>query len=399
MANEADEEGDQALALKERPVRADVAPVRKRDRIETPRPEREPDEGGGDRGGGDAKPRSRWPLIALIAAVVAAAIAGTIWWWLTRDLVSTDDAYTDGRAVLVAPRVAGPVTRLAVDDNQFVHAGDLLVEIDPRDFQAARDQAAGQLAAAVARLADAAAALDKARVSYPAQLAQAQGQLAQARGQLFLAQAEYRRQHGIDRAATSQQNVDQSTAGLQQAQGQVAQAEAQVRTAALVDQNVAQAEAQVAQLRGEVDQARAQLAQAEFNLGYTRVVAPQDGWVTKRTIETGDYVQPGQSILALVTPQLWITANFKETQLARMRPGQAVDIAVDAYPDLKLKGHVESVQLGSGSKFSAFPPENATGNFVKIVQRVPVKIVVDQGLDPARPLPLGISVEPTVTLK
>jgi membrane fusion protein (multidrug efflux system) len=128
-------------------------------------------------------------------------------------------------------------------------------------------------------------------------------------------------------------------------------------------------------------------------------VAPQDGWVTKRNVERGNFAQSGQSILALVTPERWVTANFKETQLDRMRPGQKVSIEVDAYPSRTLEGHVDSVQLGSGSRFSAFPAENATGNFVKIVQRVPVKIVIDQGLDPKLPLPLGISVVPTVTLK
>ncbi len=136
-----------------------------------------------------------------------------------------------------------------------------------------------------------------------------------------------------------------------------------------------------------------------MNLSFTRITAPQDGWVTRRNVEQGNYLQPGGQIMALVTPDLWVTANFKETQLARMRAGQRVGIEVDAYPKLDLKGHVDSVQLGSGSKFSAFPAENATGNFVKIVQRVPVKIVIDSGLDPNQPLPLGLSVTPTVYFK
>jgi membrane fusion protein (multidrug efflux system) len=141
------------------------------------------------------------------------------------------------------------------------------------------------------------------------------------------------------------------------------------------------------------------LEQAQINLGYTRVVAPQDGWVTKRNVEVGDFLQSGQQIMALVVPEVWVTANFKETALARMRPDQRVKISVDAYPQLKLRGHVDSVQLGLGSRFTAFPPENASGNFVKIVQRVPVKIIIDSGLDPQTPLPLGVSVEPTVLLK
>ena len=127
-------------------------------------------------------------------------------------------------------------------------------------------------------------------------------------------------------------------------------------------------------------------------------MAPQDGWITKRNVEQGNYVQAGQSILSIVTPDIWVTANFKESQLDRMRPGQPVDIGIDAYPHLKLTGHVDSIQLGSGSRFTAFPAENATGNFVKIVQRVPVKIAIDHGLDPDLPLPLGVSAVPTVQL-
>ena len=346
-----------------------------------------------------AHPRKRWPLIALAVAVLLAVIGGTIWWYLTKDQESTDDAYTDGRAVMIAPHVAGYVTVLAVNDNQRVHKGDLLVEIERRDYVAARDQAAGQLAAMQAQLQSAQIALDKARTTYPAQLAQAQGQLLQARGQAFQAEREYRRQHAIDREATSQQSIDASTASQQIAQGQVQQAEAQVRQAETVQDDIAQAAAQVEQLQGQVQQAQANLDQAEINLGYTRITAPQDGWITKRNVELGNYVAPGQQLFAIVSPERWVTANFKEGQLKRMRAGQKVAIEVDAYPDMKLEGHVDSIQQGSGTKFTAFPPENATGNFVKVVQRVPVKIVIDSGLDPDRPLPLGLSVVPTVSLK
>ncbi len=351
--------------------------------------------------GKDEKPkqRSRWPLVILIIAIVIAIIAGTIYWFLTKDEASTDDAFIDGRAIMVAPQVSGPVMQLAVNDNQFVHRGDVLIEIDPRPFQASYDQAQGQVAATEAQLANAKVALEKARVTAPAALLQAQGQLAQAEGQMFQAKAEYERQHKVERAATTQQDVDRATAGLRQAEGGVQQAQAQVDQASLVQQNIQQAEAETRQLEGQLKQSRASLAQAALNLGYARVAAPQDGWVTRRNVEVGDVVQTGSPILALVSPEVWITANYKESQLDRMRQGQKVDISVDAYPSLKLKGHVDSIQLGSGSRFSAFPAENATGNFVKIVQRMPVKIVIDSGLDPNLPLPLGASVEPTVTLK
>ena len=351
---------------------------------------------------GDEAPKkkgSKIPLIILAIVVVLGAIGAVIWWFLHRNQTDTDDAYTDGRVVMMASQVNGYVTVLAVNDNQFVHRGDLLVQIDARPFEAARDQAKGELAGAEAQLSGARIALDKAKTTFPAQLAQAQGQLAQAQGTFYNAQTDFKRQHAVERGATTQQNVDQSTATLKTAQGQIQAAQAQVDIAKLIPQDVEQAAAQVAQLEGQVLQMRAKLATADVNLGFTRVTAPQDGWVTRRNVEQGNFLQPGQQILALVTPDVWVTANFKETQLARMHRGQEVDLVVDAYPNLKLKGHIDSVQLGSGSKFSAFPAENATGNFVKIVQRIPVKIVIDSGLDQDQPLPLGASVTPTVFFK
>ncbi|MEA2778737.1 MAG: rane fusion protein multidrug efflux system [Rhodospirillaceae bacterium] len=355
--------------------------------------------GRNDGSGNRRERRARWPLIILILFVVVAAIAALTYWYLTRDQESTDDAFTDGRAIAVAAHVSGYLTLLAVDDNQFVRQGDLLLQIEPKDYIAMRDQAAGQLAAAEAQLDDARLALDMASTIYPAQLVQARGQLEEAEGQLFQAQREYRRQHSVDRAATSQQSVDASTASLRIAQGREQQAKAQVVQAELVDQNIARAATRVKALAGQSEQARGALEQAEINLGYTRIAAPQDGWITKRSVERGNFLQAGVQLFAIVTPEVWITANFKETQLDRMRPGQRVRIDVDAYPDLHLEGHVDGIQLGSGSKFTAFPPENATGNFVKIVQRVPVKIRIDKGLKPDLPLPLGISVEPTVMLR
>jgi len=172
-----------------------------------------------------------------------------------------------------------------------------------------------------------------------------------------------------------------------------------VELATPVQPNIGQSGAQVKQISGTMLQAEAAMKQAQLNLGWCVVQAPQDGWVTKRNVEMGTYVQQGVELMSLVSPEVWITANFKEGQLARMRPGQKVAISVDAYPQLHLQGHVDSLQLGTGSKFTAFPPENATGNFVKIVQRLPVKIVIDSGLDPNLPLPLGLSADPTVTVQ
>lgn len=346
----------------------------------------------------DQKPKKKkiLPRIIFILVLVVIAIAAFFYWWSNRNLIDTDDAYTDGRAVTIAPRVSGQVTELYVNDNQYLKKGQPIVQLDPRDYQAAVDKAAGQLAQDQGQLHAAEIALDKARITYPADLLEAQGNLQMAQSNLLNAQQSYRRQHSVPRAATTQQQVDQATAGVGQAEGQLKQAQGQVQAAGLVQQNIETAEAQVEQLKGLVKNAQAQLDQAKLNLSYTILRAPQDGWVTKRNVEVGYYLSAGQSIMSLVAPEVWITANFKETQLARMRPGQAVDISVDAYPSLHLTGHVGSVQMGSGSRFSAFPAENATGNFVKIVQRLPVKIIIDHGLDPKLPLPLGLSVEPTV---
>ena len=346
-----------------------------------------------------AKKASPWVKVIGAGVVLLAVAGGAYYHFSTQDSESTDDAYTDGRALTISPKVAGYVTELLVDDNQPVKAGQVLARIDPRDYIVARDNARANLIVSKAQEESAKLNAEIARKNFPARLLQAQGQLLQAQGQLFQAQTDYKRQHAITREATSQQSVDQSTAALQQAQGQVAAAQAAVQQAEPVQQNIGTADQQIAQIGGQGKQAQISLEQAELNLSYTTITAPQDGWITKRNIEVGNYLQVGATIFSIVTPQVWITANFKESQLNHMRPGQKVAIAVDAYPGLKLEGHVDSVQLGSGSKFTAFPPENATGNFVKIVQRVPVKLVIDRGMDPALPLPLGLSVVPTVTLK
>jgi membrane fusion protein, multidrug efflux system len=338
---------------------------------------------------------AKWVLLLI---VLAAAAASVFYWYATKDEVATDDAYTDGHAITVAPQVSGNVVALDITDNQRVKAGQELLQIDPRAYIAARDQARGSLQVAEAQLADARIALESAKIDYPAKLAAAQAQLESAKAMQFKAAADAKRQRSLPKQATMQQDVDSADAALRSADAQVDQAQAAVRQAELVPQFISEAEAKVHQLEAQVALARAQLEQAELNLSWTKVTAPQDGWITKRNVEQGNYVQAGQAVLSLVTPDIWVTANFKESQLDRMRAGQQVDIDVDAYPNLHLKGHVDSFQLGSGSRFTAFPPENATGNFVKIVQRVPVKIVVDSGLDPNLPLPLGISVEPTVRL-
>ena len=352
----------------------------------------------------DAQERTRkksspWVKIIGAIVVVLAIAGGTYYYFATAGQVSTDDAYTDGRSLTISPKVSGYVTELLVDDNQRVRAGQVLARIDPRDYIVSRDSARAALLMAQAQQKAAQLNTEIAQKNFPARLLQAQGQLQQAQGQLYQAQTEYKRQHSVAHEATTQQSVDQSTAQLQLAQGQVTAAQAAVTESEPVQQNIGNAEQQVSQLDAQIKSAQAQLDQAELNLSYTIIKAPQDGWITKRNIEVGNYLQVGASIFSIVTPQVWVTANFKESQLDQMKAGQRVTFEVDAYPHLKLEGHVDSIQLGSGSRFTAFPPENATGNFVKIVQRVPVKLIIDRGMDPASPLPLGISVVPTVYVK
>ncbi len=354
--------------------------------------------GGAQDKDGEAEHKKANPLIriGLILFVVALVVGGFFYWFTTRNLVTTDDAFTSGRSVTIAPHVGGYIVELDVNDNQFVHEGQVLARIDPRDYQASLDRAQASLAQAQGELEGAKFSVLVAKKNFPGQLKQAEGQLALAQAQQFKAETDYRRQHAIERAATTQQQVDYSTAALDQAKAQVVQAQGQVEQASPIEAQVGSQQTRVSQQEASLGQAQAQVATAKLNLEWTVIRAPHDGWIAQRNVERGALVQSGQALFAVVQPDLWITANFKETQITRLRPGQPVDITIDAYPAMKLSGHVGSVQRGTGSAFSTFPPENATGNFVKIVQRVPVKIIIDDGLDPLLPLPLGASVEPTV---
>jgi membrane fusion protein, multidrug efflux system len=351
--------------------------------------------------GGKNQSRERRGRVFLGGVLIFGLLTGggIYYWFSTRNLVSTSDAYTDGRAITIAPQVSGLVVSLDVTDNEFVHKGQALIHIDPRQYENDRDSAQGALDVAQHQLAGQKFGAEIARKNFPALLNQARAQLASAQAMEAKAEADDRRQRSLPKAATTQQEIDAAAAALREAQAQVLQTEAQVVQREPVPQQIGQADTQVGQLKGQVEQAQAKLDQALLNLSWTVVTAPQDGWITKRNVEMGNYVTAGQQIFSIVAPEVWITANFKESQLDRIRRGQPVTVKLDAYPDLDLKGHVDSIQLGSGSKFTAFPPENATGNFVKIVQRVPVKIVIDKGLQPDIPLPLGISAVPTVDVR
>ncbi|GBR28027.1 multidrug ABC transporter [Komagataeibacter oboediens DSM 11826] len=340
-----------------------------------------------------ASPRRKVILIGVL--VVVAVLAG-LYWFLHRNEVETDDAFTAGRAVAVAPHVSGYVTELLVNDNQFVHQGDIIARIDDRNWRAQRDQAAAAVDIARAQVRNYSLLAEVAKKNFPGHLMVAQGQLVEAQAQQFRAETDYRRQHGVTREATSQQNIDYATAALNAAKAKVLEAQGNLETALPVIPNISSTEARVTEQQAQLAQAEAKLREAELNVEWTQIRAPHDGWISQRNIERGTYVTAGQTVVSVVEPEIWVVANYKETQLTHMRPGQKVDIAIDAYPFLKLKGHVDSLQLGTGATFSAFPPENATGNYVKIVQRVPVKILIDEGLRQDLPLSIGLSVEPTV---
>jgi len=373
---EALHEDEDHEAVSRPPAKKEAAPPAEAKPGETPAPKKRP-----------------WVRIILILVALAAVIGGVTYWFLTRNEESTDDAYTDGRAVAIASHVSGYVTALNVRDNQFVHKGDVLVEIDPRDYIAARDQAQGNLLSTQGQLEGARYSSEVARKNFPARLGQAQAQLQAARATLFKAQNDYNRQHSLPKGATTQQEVDAATAALQSAQGQVAEAEAQVQQATPVQANIGETDSRVDQLAGIEKQAQAQLDQANLNLQYTRVTAAQSGRVVNLSGAVGTFTTAGQSLMMFVPDDIWVVANYKETQLRDMRPGQPVELTIDGYPGRKLTGRIASVQPGSGTAFSLLPAENATGNYVKVVQRVPVKIVVDHWPDDVAIGP-GMSVVP-----
>src|SRR6204780_3095677 len=297
---------------------------------ETKKPENKsspvPDSKSDDQGKSDeAKRKARRPTVAVIGIAVVALllIGGAYYWWTTRNLESTDDAYTDGRAVTIAPQVSGAVVSLDVTDNQFVKKDQPLIHIDPRQYITDRDQAAAALATAKAQYAGQQFGAEIARKNFPAQLEQAQAQLANANANLAKTQADYDRQHSLSKLATSQQDIDAATSALKQAQAQVMLAEAQVARNSPVPHRIGETDQQVSQLKGQVEQAQARLDQANLNLSWTGVGAPQDGWNTKRNVEVGNYVTVGQQIFSIVSPEVWVIANFKENQLDRMRPGQS----------------------------------------------------------------------------
>jgi membrane fusion protein (multidrug efflux system) len=414
--------------------------------------------------------RRRRVRLVGIGLLALAAIGGGVYYVRSQAYESTDNAFLDGAVIQVSPRVGGQVLRVLVEDNQHVNRGDLIAEIDSRDFDARLAEARAKLSDVTARaqgaktnlsltstvtsavLTQAGAAADaageqvsvlSARVEQAsAAVRAAEAAVGQAAAQQTASDAEAKRaaddatryralfakdevsRQQLDRVETqaraaaagstaaaeasvaakarlAQAIAERSSveAAFRQAQSLLTQAHGRVSEAKAGPQQVELRKADVSSLQAATEQAAAAVQQAELALSYTRVYAPESGYVTRKAVEPGNFVQTGQPLMALVPDRLWVVANFKETQLRDMRPGQPVTIRVDAFPQLRLRAHVDSIQSGTGARFSLLPTENATGNYVKVVQRVPVKILLDETPPAGYRLGPGMSVVPEVRVK
>jgi membrane fusion protein (multidrug efflux system) len=342
---------------------------------------------------------------ALVVVLAICYIATVFFHSLTHE--STDDAFIDAHIVSIAPKVAGKISAVKVRDNQLVKKGDVLIEIDPNDLEAAVAQKRAALDVARARLENAQMSAEQAEAHVNTLLAayasvQASTNAAAAdteklRGDLA------RNRDLVASGAISKQDFAHSKSDTTSSEATLESKQKQLQAAAAyaeeAKKQAGSERAQAKAAQAEVAEAQAELRQAELQKSYTTIAAPEAGRVTNKAIEPGTYVQVGQPLFAIVPAQVWVTANFKETQLTAMRPGQPAEVAVDAYPSRTLRGHVDSIQAGSGARFSLLPPENATGNFVKVVQRVPVKIVFDQPPPDDMILGPGMSVVPTVRVR
>ena len=378
-------------------------------------------------GNGNGKKRLRKRVVLLVLLALMAAVAGT-WHLATKGKQTTDDAQVDGTVYRITPRVTGYVTEVLVQDNQWVQRGDPLVRLDRTEFEVALAQERASLASleldvplelSQTRLKVAGAEADVAGKSATLAAARRQTEAAshavdQARAadeqarldlerisRLFEAQVASRSELDDARtkaegAAAALKATQARLQALRREESSLARGVDSLRAAA----GLAATGTDSAEVKDRLVKAQqAKVRQAELDLEHTGITAPADGYVTRKSVEPGMVVSKGQQLLRLapLTPEhLWITANYKETQLTDVRPGQLVDIEVDTYPDLALKGRVESVMAGTGAAFALFPPENASGNYVKIVQRIPVRIRIDPGQDDLPPLRIGMSVVPTI---
>jgi membrane fusion protein (multidrug efflux system) len=367
-------------------------------------------------------PNAKWVILLILLAAIAGAVV--VWhYYSVRE--STDDAQVDGHINPISARVGGTVLKVYYDDNQVVQAGALLVELDPKDYEVALARARADLANAEANSTAAHVGIPLTTTTSSSQLAAADAgvraadrdvQAAQARVQeaqanytklatdlkrmeQLVAKDEVSRQQydaAVASAAAARATLEASNSNVASAEGRAAQARAQADAAKTVPEQIRVTRAKAGAAAADVDRYRAAVQMAELNLQYTKIYAPVNGVLGKRSVEPGQVIQPGQPLFSIVNlDDLWVTANFKETQLKAMHPGQKVEIAVDAYGHT-VSGTVESIGGATGARYSLLPPENATGNYVKVVQRIPVRIRINPGQDPNHQLRPGMSVVPTV---
>lgn len=350
--------------------------------------------------------RRRTVALLVFAVIVVLGIAGILFYVnYKKSHISTDDAFVAGKIHVIASKVPGTVKAVHVHDNRPVKQGDLLVEIDAQDYDVRVREAESAVSAESSKLAEISSRVEVARK----QLREYEHRLASARANLKLQEANLKQadldltrarrlykkeilpEEKLEKAKT---NFDVAGAQVDAAREQLKQAEAALETQrALIRQtdSAFQAQGSVLRQRQEVKKAE------DLKMSYTRIYAPSDGYVTKKSLEVGNQIQAGQPLMAVVPlGDVWVVANYKETQLERVKAGQKVKIRVDTYPGKVFEGAVDSIMAGTGTVFSLFPPENATGNFVKVVQRIPVKIVLKKGADPEHILRVGMSVEPTI---
>jgi membrane fusion protein (multidrug efflux system) len=341
------------------------------------------------------KPRKgvlkRRPVVFAIGAMLLASILGGGYVYLdyAERFQSTDDAFIAARQSALAPKVAGYITAVPVSDNEHVAAGDVIARIDDRDYRVALEQVEAQVAAAQASIEN----IDAQLQVQQAQIIANQAQVDQAQATLVFAHQQATRYRDLAKTGSGTiQNAQQYTSQLHQQEAALEAAQANLKVA---QQQVESLKAQRNSAVASLAQANSQRDQAQLNLSYTTVTAAQPGRVVNLSAAVGQFAQPGTNLTMFVPDQIWVTANFKEIQLDRMRPREPVTLRIDAYPEREIRGHIDSVQPGSGTAFSLLPAQNATGNYVKIVQRVPVKIVMD---DPPTDVALGpgMSVVPTV---
>lgn len=334
---------------------------------------------------------ARHPRQALAGSLIGALLlaGGGLYWDHARRFEATDDAFIAARQISIAPRVSGNIIAVPVTDNQHVAAGDVIVRIDDRDFRTALQQAEAQIAAAQATITS----IDAQIAVQQAQIRESEAQVDQARAGLTFAEQQATRYADLARHGFGpEQMAEQTASQLTQQQATLRTTEASLDAA---QRQVSALNAQRAVASANLQQAEAQQHQAQLNLSYTVVTAAEPGRIAALSAGAGEFVAAGTSLTMFVPDAIWVVANFKETQLDRMRPGQQTRLELDAYPSRGLEGHVDSVQPGSGTAFSLLPAENATGNYVKITQRVPVKIAIDH---PPGDITLGpgLSVVPTV---